>query len=179
VTLAIPSQRLVDPVLPQLPAIRLLAATDTHHRLPVVLPFQADIPIHATVRGNILLAYKPLGIYEAQGVATVLLTPEQGTACEINAIFVALQTALALSATSGDRVSELISAYPELDDLLISPDNLCYVALGSGPRSATWMPRAPPRRQAVSVCRRNGSASRTASLRLMRAAALTCRVLRR
>lgn len=118
------SQHLVDPVLPQLPAIRALAVTWPSHRLSAVLPFQATNFPHVLEREGIVVAYRPLRLYEPQDVAAALLSPEQRAACEIDAFFIALWAAIALSATTGARVSEIISTHPPLDGLLISPDSL-------------------------------------------------------
>ncbi|MGM1059417.1 hypothetical protein [Saccharothrix sp. Mg75] len=118
------SQHLVDPVLPQLAAIRPLAATRPLHRFSAVLPFQGENSIHVIVREEVMVAYQHLGTYKAQHVATTLLSPEQRAACATNAFFVALHTVFTLSATSGERVAELTAVHRQLDGLLISPDSL-------------------------------------------------------
>ncbi|SDX97092.1 hypothetical protein SAMN05216215_10185 [Saccharopolyspora shandongensis] len=117
------SGHLVDPVFPQLYAVRAVATVQSSLRHPVVAPFSttSHFPV---VRGHGLVAgYVHLGTYDVHDIAEAL-PPDRRAACETNALFVAFQAMFTLAATGDRFISMIEAAHPELDGLIIRPRQL-------------------------------------------------------
>jgi hypothetical protein len=117
------SRHLVDPVVPQLDAVRAVATTRPSLRNPVVTPLPTTRHLPIVRRDGLLVAYQHLGTYDAQDVAASL-PPGRRRACETNAVFVALLTVVTLAATGDHFVSTIEHTHPELEGLILRPENL-------------------------------------------------------
>jgi hypothetical protein len=117
------SGHLVDPVVPQLYAFRAVATTLPSHRHPVVAPSPTTRHFPVVRRDGLLVAYQHLGSYDVHDIADVL-PPERRTACETNALFVALQALVQLAATGDHFISAIEGTHPQLEGLIIRPERL-------------------------------------------------------
>ncbi|MGB3444624.1 MAG: hypothetical protein WBA97_38275 [Actinophytocola sp.] len=115
--------QLVDPVVPQLPAVRTIATDHEMHRHPVVVPIGTDMDVPILRLGGLAIAYHTLGAYGLHDVAKTLPS-DRLQACEANAIFVAYQALILLSTTGSDFIVQTEETHPALAGLILRPERL-------------------------------------------------------
>ncbi|WP_027946986.1 hypothetical protein [Amycolatopsis taiwanensis] len=136
---------LVDPVVPQLEAVRAIARHEQLHRHPVVVPSLSEDDIPIVRREGLLIAYQHLGTYRVDDVAAAL-PPDRRRVCHTNAFFVAYQALLALGATHPDFVASVEHTHSSLAGLIVQPEPL-ITTLTERARMSDWSTTtASPRR---------------------------------
>lgn len=115
--------QLVDPVVPQLPAVRSIAIDHEVHRHPVVVPVGAEMDVPILREDGLAIAYHTLDTYSLHDVASVLPS-DRRQVCEANAIFVAYHALLLLSTTDPDFIAQAEETHPALAGLILRPERL-------------------------------------------------------
>lgn len=121
--------QLVDPVVPQLPAVRTIATDHEIHRHPVVVPIESDMDVPILRKDGLAIAYHALGTYGLYDVAKVLPS-DRRQVCEANAIFVAYHALLLLSTIDPDFIAQVEEAHPALAGLILRPERLLAAQRG-------------------------------------------------
>jgi hypothetical protein len=117
------SGHMIDPVVPQLEAVRAVARHEQLHRHPIVVPSLSEDDVPIVRREGLLIAYQNLGTYRVDDVA-VALPPDRRRLCHTNALFVAYQALLVLGVTHPDFVASVEHTHSSLAGLIFQPEPL-------------------------------------------------------